>query len=193
MLRNPQHQKVALALFAGNSPEEASTAAGYPVKASSFAANARKRSQREDIRAEVARMHAEANAKDVELAEIRREYLLAQTFDELQFNLDDYLAPADAHGNREFKLGQASRALMGRVEEISIGHGQYGTTIKVKGPGKLANRRFAAELQGFLVGKHELTGKDGGPIETEDVSETEMLRRVAAFLRQKVPALEGDG
>jgi hypothetical protein len=52
VLRNPKHEKVAQELAKFKSPVEASQAAGYPP-GSSFAANARKRVQRPDIRARV--------------------------------------------------------------------------------------------------------------------------------------------
>lgn len=48
---------VAQAIAAGKSPVEASEAAGYP-KGSSFAANARKRAQRADVRARVREIQA---------------------------------------------------------------------------------------------------------------------------------------
>jgi hypothetical protein len=52
VLNNPKHEKVAQELAKFKSPVEASQAAGYPP-GSSFAANARKRVQRPDIRARV--------------------------------------------------------------------------------------------------------------------------------------------
>lgn len=162
-LRNPKHEKVALALFAGQDNDGASAAAGYDAKASSFSANANKRAQRHGIPERVAELRAPKDAADIERAEIKKEWLLAQTYDGLQFNIDDYLGPANKHGFREFKL-DAPRHILGRLAELSIGHGQYGSTIKIKGNDKLGLMRFAAELQGFLKQKHEHAGPDGGPM-----------------------------
>ena len=52
VLSNPRHEKVAQELARFKSPVEASQAAGYPP-GTSFAANARKRTQRPDIRRRV--------------------------------------------------------------------------------------------------------------------------------------------
>lgn len=50
VLGNPRHERVAQLLAAGCSAEDASAQAGFNAAASSFAANARKRAQRPDIR-----------------------------------------------------------------------------------------------------------------------------------------------
>lgn len=193
--RDPKHRQVALALFAGNTAEQASESAGYDIKASSFGPNARKRAQREDIRSYLAELRSAPPSghvlQEIERAEIQREYLLGQTWDELQFNFVDYLGPPDENGKRSFDVSLVPRHLMGRLDELWLA--ADGTVMKLKGPSKVVNRRFAADLQGFMQTKHEITGRDGGPIETAEVGDTEVLRRVAAFLRQRVPALEGEG
>lgn len=53
VLANAQHERVAQLLATGCSAEDASAQAGFNVKASSFAPNARKRAQRPDIRERV--------------------------------------------------------------------------------------------------------------------------------------------
>jgi hypothetical protein len=49
VLGNPRHERVAQLLAAGCSAEDASAQAGYDIRTSSFAPNARKRAQRRDI------------------------------------------------------------------------------------------------------------------------------------------------
>lgn len=57
-LRNWKHELVARALAVGKSPEDASAAATYPVNASAFRNNARKRATLPDIRRRVAELRA---------------------------------------------------------------------------------------------------------------------------------------
>jgi phage terminase small subunit len=49
------------------------------------------------------------------------------------------------------------------VSEVSASHGPAGQ-IKIKAHDKLGALRFLAEITGNLVKKHELTGKDGKPL-----------------------------
>lgn len=180
VLRHPKHEAVAQALFAGQTAEQASEAAGYPTGASSFAPNARKRVQREDIQARVAELRAAFVAADEERASIALGYLLARIYEDLQYNVDDYLSPPDKHGMRYFDISRAPRNVLGRLSELAIEPSEHGTKIKVKGIDRIGLIRTAAELQGFIKSKHELTGKDGGPIEASaELSENEMLRRIA--------------
>lgn len=180
MLRNPRHEAVAQALFAGQKPEQASEAAGYDVKASSFAPNARKRAQRADIRARVEQLRAGYVAKDVAAAGVSLDYMLTRLRDDLEFNVDDYLAPVK-RGQRRFAIGETPRKILGRLSELTIEPGRFGVKTKVKGHDPIALMRLAAELQGFIRSKTELTGRDGGPIETAAVmaSENELFRRIA--------------
>lgn len=62
VLKDRRHECVAQALFCMKTPEEASHEAGYDHKASSFAPNARKRAQREDIKGRVAELQSQAAA-----------------------------------------------------------------------------------------------------------------------------------
>ena len=168
-LRNPKHQRVALALFAGQTPEQASAAAGYDSMASSFAPNARKRAQRPDIRREVARLQAERNAKEEAGAGIGLEYLLAKIKTNLEFNLDDYLGPVDERGMRHFDLGKVPRDILGRLGDLAIEPGKYGTKIRLSGRDPAALMMLAARLQGLIKDRHELQGADGGPVVIERI------------------------
>lgn len=47
-----------------------------------------------------------------------------------------------------------------------------------------------AKLHGHLTDKHEMTGKDGGPIETKDITGMEFARRAAFLFAQASKELE---
>ena len=163
-LRNPKHEKVALALFAGQSDEDSSAAAGYDTKASSFAANARKRAQRHGIPERVAELRAEHAAKDEEGASLTLDYMLTKIRGHLEFNVDDYLGPPDEHGRRSFDIGRVPRHKLARLSELALEPSKYGIKTKVKGSDPVSLMMLAARLQGMLTDKHELTGKDGAPL-----------------------------
>lgn len=58
-----QREKLAQALAMGKSPEEAARLAGYQGKGKTFAANARRNSNRSDVKSRVAELRAPAIAK----------------------------------------------------------------------------------------------------------------------------------
>jgi hypothetical protein len=74
-MRDPRHEIVAQAIASGKAAVEASEEAGYPP-GSSFAANARKRAQRLDIKARVAELQAPAEARAEMANAVSREWLL---------------------------------------------------------------------------------------------------------------------
>lgn len=73
-LRDPRYEKVAQLLAVGKSTEQASREAGYK-DGTSFAANARKRSQRPEIRARV----KEIQAKEADLASVNAAWIMRKT------------------------------------------------------------------------------------------------------------------
>lgn len=91
-LRDRRHEKVARLLAEMKTPEEASREAGYK-DGTSFAANARKRAQRPDIRARVAELQAkEADLVSVNVAWIKRK---ASLIAGVEFDRED-IRPSDA-------------------------------------------------------------------------------------------------
>ena len=63
VLANDRHEAAARVRALGGSAEDAAAAAGYDVKASSFASNARRLIQRVDIRARIKELQAETASK----------------------------------------------------------------------------------------------------------------------------------
>lgn len=75
------------------------------------------------------------------------------------------------------------------VETYTEGQGEFARDVKrvkVKLHDKRGPLRDLAQHHSLLTEKHELTGKDGGPIETkvEEISELELARRIAFALEQ---------
>jgi phage terminase small subunit len=71
------------------------------------------------------------------------------------------------------------------VETRYEGHGddrEAYTVTKVKLHPKMDALKTLAMLHGKLIEKHEHTGKDGGPIQTEELSDFEKARRMAFLL-----------
>jgi hypothetical protein len=172
-LRNPKHEKVALALYAGQDNDAASAAAGYDTKASSFSANAKKRAQRHGIPERVAEKRAEHAAKDEQGAGLTLDYMLTRIRTHLEFNVDDYLGAPDEGGRRSFDIGRVPRHLLGRLSELAIEPSKYGIKTKVKGTDPVSLMTLAARLQGMLTEKHEHSGKDGS-----DLTITTLLQAV---------------
>lgn len=173
-LRNRQHEIVAQELAAGRSAEEASATAGYPA-GSSFAANARKRAQREDIKARVMEIRAPAIERSAEGAGLSCEYMLARLRHLSDFNVEDYLSRPDRRGRRFFDIGRVPREVLGRLAELQLDETTQGggkrrkrvvLRTKLKGHDPVAIFTLAARLQGLIKDKTALTNPDGdGPAE----------------------------
>ena len=114
-LRDPQHEMIAQRMAAGMDVYAANEAAGYDPKASSFKPNARKRSNRPEVRARIGELMDRA----AEIAEIDAGYVLHKLNGLLQFNVDDFLgAPLD-NGQRVLDVSRASREDLDRVAELA--------------------------------------------------------------------------
>lgn len=108
---------------------------------------------------------------------------------DIKARVSELLAPGIAEAERqiavdtEYVLTKARR-----IVEVKVANS------KVKVADQIAALNLIAKVVGaFAPDRHELAGKNGGPIETADVAENEVLRRVAHMLRQRIPALEGEG
>lgn len=78
---------------------------------------------------------------------------------------------------------ETARAIVG-LDAVNIGNSDAGIGQVIKY--KLADKRSALVDMGKQLGmfkeRVEHTGKDGGPIETKDLSDNEVARRIAFFL-----------
>ena len=62
---------------------------------------------------------------------------------------------------------------------------------KIKQPSTMATASLGkAKVAGLVAEKHEHTGRDGGPIETKEVSDIDAARRIAHILRDGLKAKE---
>jgi hypothetical protein len=153
--------------------------------------NARKLWQRKEIRARLAEL-AEFSAI---LAGIDASWGLVQLKKRIEFNLNDFLTPLDGDGKRYFTLANASpetlQLLAGlEVEQWEKPLGDKGDMIrgvkaKIKSPDAIAALALMARIGGWEAPrktKTELTGEDGGPIETRDIGalSDEELEQIAA-------------
>ncbi|MDP2618611.1 MAG: terminase small subunit [Hyphomicrobiales bacterium] len=135
------------------------------------------------IAAEVGRLRADLATK----AELQRSDLLAEyrkiAFQDIRraFNENGSLKPIH-------ELDDDTVAALAGIEvsEITVGETVVGHLKKIKLSDKRSALDSLAKFQGWNApDKHELTGKDGGPIETSDVSgltPVERAQRLAAIL-----------
>lgn len=158
ILTNVRHERFAQELARGASQTDAYTTAGY--KGDKTAAS--RLATKVNVRARV----AELKAASAERAELDVAYVLSTIHDTVE------------------RCKQAKPVLDRKGEmvltELPTGDVVPAYTFDAK------NVLRGAELIGKHLGMfkevHEHTGKDGGPIQTEDLTETEIARRIAFTL-----------
>lgn len=79
-------------------------------------------------------------------------------------------------------LDEDTRAAIASIEIEGTRTSKVGETAKVKLADKNAALRMAAQHFGLLKERVELTGKDGGPIETRELTDAERAVRLANLL-----------
>lgn len=84
-----------------------------------------------------------------------------------------------------------TRAAIASIEVEGTRTSKAGETAKVKLVDKTAALRMAAQHFGLLKEHVEVTGKDGGPIETRELSDTERAVRLAAILAKAQARAKG--
>jgi phage terminase small subunit len=146
-LKNPKHERFAQELAKGTTAEKSYEIAGYKPNRG----NAVKLKQNESILrrvpellAERERMHGQSTARAIERVALTKEWVLAKLIDNVQ-RASQAVPVLDAEGNPT---------------------GEY------RYQGAVANRalELLGKHLGMFVELHELSGKDGGPIQTEEVS-----------------------
>lgn len=151
-LKNPKHERFAQELAKGTTAEKSYEAAGYKANRG----NATKLKQNESILRRVPellalreRMHGQSTAKAIERVSLTKEWVLAKLIDNVQ------------------RASQAVPVLDADGKET----GEY------RYQGAVANRalELLGKHLGMFVELHELSGKDGGPIQTQEVSPRDRL------------------
>jgi len=117
-LINARHEVFAQEIATGKSAVEAARLAGYPVGSKvSFAANARKRMGRPEIRDRI----AEIQRRAADLAELDRAYVLTKLKNLAEFNLADYIVIRE-DGEFYYDLSRCTREQLSRLAEASLEH-----------------------------------------------------------------------
>lgn len=182
VLANPKHELFAQELAKGVGQTEAYLLAGYrgdKTAASRLSTNV-------NIQARV----AEILAAGAERAEITREMVVRELG---RIGFSDIRRVFDSNGalRRLEDLDDESAAAIASVEVVTkrVPGGEKDEVehvAKIKTWDKRAALVDIAKMQGWHVERHEHTGKDGGPIETADMTPTEKARRIAFALHRGV-------
>lgn len=152
VLKNPKHELFAQELAKGTTAEKAYEAAGYKANRG----NAVKLKQNESILrrvpellAERERAHGQSTARAIERVSLTKEWILAKLID------------------------NAERAL--QAQQVTDADGKVIGEYRYQGA--VANRalELLGKHLGMFVELHELSGKDGGPIQTQEISPRDKL------------------
>lgn len=181
VLENPKHERFAQELALGRTQVEAYETAGYKPSDS----NAAKLAGKPEIQERV----AEITGKAAERAEISKARVLEELAKIGFANMADYMrAGKDGDPYLDFSeltRDQAAALVEVTVEDFKDGRGEAARDVR-RVKFKLADKRAAlvdiGKHLGMFVEKHEHTGKDGGPIET-NTSPRDLARAVLAVLR----------
>lgn len=160
ILDNARHERFAQELAKGASQTDAYTAAGY--KGDRTAAS--RLSTKDNIQARVAELK-EGMAERVQLDEA---YVLSTIIDTVE----------------RCKQAKPVTDRSGRPVLTELPDGSVATAYVFDARSVLKGSELLGKHLGTFVERHEHTGKDGGPIQTEDLSDMDALRRVR-FLMNK--------
>lgn len=179
------------AVASGQAAELAGQAAGYPVGKNfkTFAANCRKRAQRDDVQARVSELRAPGIERAEQGLGITTEYLLAKLDNLTNFNIEDYLSPAGKKGSaRYLDISTAPRHVLARLAELSqeaTESGERKTLLrtKVKGYNVIDGIRLMAQIKGLMAPER----RELKLLPANNMTDDE-LARIAAGSRQSAAA-----
>lgn len=154
-LKNPKHELFAQELAKGTTAEKSYEAAGYKPhrgNSSTLARNKNILARVQELLAERERIHGQSTARAIERVSLTKEWVLARLIDNAQ-RASQAVPVLDAEGHPT---------------------GEY------RYQGAVANRalELLGKHLGMFVELHELSGKDGGPIQTQEVSPRDKLADV---------------
>lgn len=165
VLRDPRLELFARELAAalndavpsGEAAELAGQASGYPVGKNfkTYAANCRKRAQREDVQNRVAELRAPGIERAEQGLGITTEYLLAKLDNLTNFNIEDYLSPGKK-GARFLDVSTAPRHVLARLSELSLETSESGERktllrTKIKGYNVIEGIKLMAQIKGLMA------------------------------------------
>jgi hypothetical protein len=183
------------AVPASEAAELAGKAAGYPVGRNykTFAANCRKRSQREDVQSRVNELRAPGIERAEQGLGITTEYLLAKLDNLTNFNIEDYLTAPGKRGTARFlDISAAPRHVLGRLSEVGqevVESGSRKTLLrtKLKGYNVIDGIRLMAQIKGLMAPeRREMTLRPANNMTDDE------LARIAAGGRPRADAASVD-
>lgn len=174
ILKNARHERFAQALATGKTADEAYVEAGYEANRGNAATLKAKQSVSDRV--------AEILAAGAKRAEITQEMVLRELALIGFANMADYMrAGSDGDPYLDFSQltrDQAAALIEVTVEDFKDGRGEDARAVR-RVKFKLADKKGALVDIGNHLGmfkkKLEVTGADGGPIETKDVSARDLL------------------
>ena len=168
VLKNARHEKFAHALAKGKSADEAYAQAGFKPNRG----NATRLKANESISARV----DEIVGRGAEKAEVSIERVLKELG---RIGFSDLRRAFDTNGRllRPEEWDDDTAAAIASVEVVTrnIGEGEVEHVHKIKVWDKNSALEKLAKHLGMFIERHEHTGKDGGPIQTEETSARDIL------------------
>ena len=191
VLENPRHERFAQELAKGISAEAAYAASGY--KRDRGAAS--RLSSKVNIQARVAELLERGAAR----AEVTVEKIVAELAKIGFANMADYMRP-NAAGDPYLDFSRLTREQAAALQEVTVeafteGRGEDKRDVR-RVKFKLYDKRAALVDMGrhlsMFPTKVEMSGKDGGPIETRELSPLEAARRLAFVWAKGLRELQGE-
>ncbi|MFO1124000.1 MAG: terminase small subunit [Methylocystis sp.] len=195
VLENPRHEIFAREIAKGASQREAYRAAGYEGDERSMDANAARLIADDRVAIRVQEIQAAA-AKRAEITIERTLLELAKIgYADIRkaIRWGEGIAVKDADGNEAISNGVAMLGSDEIDDDTAASIAEVAQTrdgIKVKFHDKLAALEKIGKHLGMFVDRHEHYGKNGGPIETVELTPLEAARRLAFAWRKGILALE---
>ncbi|WP_292534066.1 terminase small subunit [Methylocystis sp.] len=196
VLENPRHEIFAREIAKGASQREAYRAAGYEGDERSMDANAARLIADDRVAIRVQEIQATA-AKRAEITIERTLLELAKIgYSDIRkaVRWGEGIAIKDAEGNEAISNGVAMLDSAEIDDDTAAAIAEVAQTrdgIKIKLHDKLGALEKIGKHLGMFVDRHEHTGKEGGPIETRELSPLEAARRLAFAWEKGLRALEG--
>lgn len=194
VLSNPRHETFCQEKAKGRTNMEAYLTAGYKGKNRNSAdVTAKRLADRPEVKARLAElMEGAAEKAEVTIAEVLRE-LKRIGFSDIRNTVKwqtNVLGMVEDPETGQMRPALTNEVAVVNSADMSVDHAAAIAEISQSDKGgikvKHHNKVQALELIGrhlkMFTDKHEHTGKDGGPIETKDVSDIEAARRVAFLL-----------
>ncbi len=195
VLENPRHEIFAREIAKGASQREAYANAGYEGDERSMDANAARLIADDRVAIRVQEIQAAA-AKRAEVTIERTLLELAKIgYSDIRkaVRWGEGIVIKDVDGNEAISNGVAMLDSAEIDDDTAAAIAEVAQTrdgIKIKFHDKLGALEKIGKHLGMFVDRHEHSGKDGGPIETRELSPLEAARRLAFAWEKGLRALE---